>query len=187
MGRYDNGCLLKTNLTKAEACGYSLKQITDIYLANYKEVESALKESATFEGWEVTAVTGTNKWYHIEPAKDSTSYNDDLVIGGNGSKYRTHSMTFSFNGAYDAEMAEALDMLSLGRFCAVLHTSDGNYIMMGRLTGLEATAASSLSEAAADGQNGITITLECNTTEPVLPMSSAAYNAVLENIYEAGA
>lgn len=175
MGRYDKDCLIKGNLTRAEACGYSLKQITDIYLANYKEVDSALKESATFEGWEITGVTGNCTWYHIEPAKDSTSYNDDLVIGGNGSKYRTHSMTFSFNGQYDADMAEALDMLSLGRFCAILHTSDGGYIMMGRLTGLEATAASSLSEAAADGQNGITVTLECNTTEPVLPLGVGVF------------
>lgn len=171
-------CLLNQNLTKTEFCGYSLKQITDIYLANYEEVETSI--AVDEEGYTVTAatVTGESKWYHIEPAKDSSSYNDDLVVGGNGSKYRTHTMTFSFNSAYSADLAKALDALSLGRFVAVLKLSDGNGIMLGRLTGLEASAASSLSEAAADGQNGITITLECNTTEPALPLNEAALDAV---------
>lgn len=182
MAKYDN-CLLNQNLTRKEFCGYSLKQISDIYLANYSDVKTTLKEDAedsTVDGYTVTDATleGTAKWYHIEPAKDSASYNDDLVIGGNGSKYRTHTMTFSFNSAYNEEVAEALDMLSLGRFVAVLKLSDGNGIMLGRLTGLEASAASSLSEAAADGQNGITITLECNTVEPALVMGDAALKTV---------
>ena len=180
-------CLLTKGLTrKGGICNYSLKQINEIYLANYSDVETKISPDEA-DGYTVKTITGTAKWYKFEPAKDTSSYNDDLVIGGNGSKYRTHTMTFSFNGSYDASVAEILDNLSLGKFVAVLKLSDDSAIMLGRMTGLEASAASSLSEAAADGQNGITITLECNTTEPVLPMSSAAYNAVLENIYEANA
>lgn len=181
----DTTCLLNKGLTSADFCGYSLKQITDIYLANYTEVGTELTtatgEALGDSGYEIEAITGTTTWYHIEPAKDSSSYNDDLVIGGNGSKYRTHTMTFSFNSAYGAEIAQALDKLSLGRFVAVLKLSDGNGIMLGRLTGLQASSASSLSEAAADGQNGITITLECNTVEPALPLSAAALNTVIES------
>ena len=177
MAKYEN-CLLNQNLTRTEFCGYSLKQISDIYLANYQNVSTDLSTDSTtgtslVSGYTVTGTTLENddKWYHIEPAKDSSSYNDDLVVGGNGSKYRTHTMTFSFNSEYNENVAQALDMLSLGRFVAILKLSDGNGIMLGRLTGLEASAASSLSEAAADGQNGITITLECNTTEPALVVS----------------
>ena len=179
----DTSCLLSKSLTKQNFCGYALKQITDIYLANYTQVGTELTTAAGSSigdsGYIVSGITGDTQWYHIEPAKDSSSYNDDLVIGGNGSKYRTHTMTFSFNSAYSEEVAQALDKLSLGRFVAVLKLSDGNGIMLGRLTGLEASSASSLSEAAADGQNGITITLECNTVEPALPLSSAALNTVM--------
>lgn len=184
MAKYEN-CLLNQNLTKTEFCGYSLKQITDIYLANYSEVGAELTtaegEAISESGYVVDAITGNTAWYRIEPAKDSSSYNDDLVIGGNGSKYRTHTMTFSFNSAYSEDVAKALDMLSLGRFVAVLKLSDGNGVMLGRLTGLQASAASSLSEAAADGANGINITLECNTVEPALPLSKAALDKVMKS------
>lgn len=179
-------CLLNRNLTREDFCGYSLKQITDIYLANYSQVGAELTTSAGGavgeSGYIISNITGDTKWYHIEPSKDSSSYNDDLVVGGNGSKYRTHSMTFSFNSAYNEELAAVLDQLSLGKFVAVLKLTDGNAIMLGRMTGLEASAASSLSEAAADGQNGINVTLECNTTEPALPLSTEALTAILGNI-----
>ena len=113
MAKYDNGCLLSQNLTKEDFCGYSLKQITDIYLANYSQVGAELTTAEgtaiSESGYVVSAITGDTAWYRIEPAKDSSSYNDDLVIGGNGSKYRTHTMTFSFNSAYNENVAKALD------------------------------------------------------------------------------
>lgn len=185
-------CLLNSGLKKSQVCGYSLKQINEIYLANFAEADSLGITVATPTGdtdsttdiYTVTAVSGATKWYKFEPAKDTSSYNDDLVVGGNGSKYRTHSMTFSFNGKYSALVAEVLDELSLGKFIAVLKLTDGSGIMLGRLTGLEASAASSLSEAAADGQNGITVTLECNTVEPALPMSQDALDAVIATTRE---
>ena len=183
-------CLLNRNLTKADFCGYSLKQITDIYLANYQHVGAELTTaggSAIGEsGYIVKTISGDTVWYRIEPAKDTASYNDDLVIGGNGSKYRTHALTFSFNSAYDEHVADALDKLSLGRFVAVLKLSDGNAIMLGRLTGLQASTASSLSEAAADGANGINIVLDCNTVEPALPLSQEALAKIMGSVGEDG-
>ena len=172
-------CLLNSGLKRTDTCGYSLKQIVEIYLANYGEVDTEAVSFGENDIYTVTGVSGTAKWYKFEPAKDTSSYNDDLVVGGNGSKYRTHTMTFSFNGAYNKTVAEVLDDLSLGKFIAVLKLSDGSAIMLGRLTGLEASAASSLSEAAADGQNGITVTLECNTTEPALPVSKEALAVIV--------
>ena len=182
MANDNKKCLLNKGLTREDVCGYSLKQIVDIYLANYSEVESTITQGE--DGYTVASITGTAKWYKFEPAKDTSSYNDDLVVGGNGSKYRTHTMTFSFNGAYSATVAEVLDDLSLGKFVAVLKLSDGSAIMLGRLTGLEASAASSLSEAAADGQNGITVTLECNTTEPALPVDKTALDSIVATTTE---
>lgn len=177
MANDNKKCLLNKGLTRDDVCGYSLKQINEIYLANYSDVESEIASSE--DGYTVASITGTAKWYKFEPAKDTSSYNDDLVIGGNGSKYRTHTMTFSFNGSYNASVAEVLDKLSLGKFVAVLKLSDDTAIMLGRMTGLEASAASSLSEAAADGQNGITVTLECNTVEPALPVDKTALASIV--------
>ena len=177
-------CLLTKGLTREGGiCNYSLKQINEIYLANYSDVETKISPDEA-DGYTVKSITGTAKWYKFEPAKDTSSYNDDLVIGGNGSKYRTHTMTFSFNGSYDAGVATVLDNLSLGKFVAVLKLSDGSAIMLGRMTGLEASAASSLSEAAADGQNGITVTLECNTVEPALPVAKDALDSIVATTKE---
>lgn len=173
-------CSIDKNLTKADFCGYSLKQIVNIYLANFADVnESGIAVTLGDDGYSVSTITATiKKFAKIEPTKDTASYNDDLVIGGNGSKYRTHTITFGFNGAYNADLAAVVDELSLGKFVAVLELSDGSAIMLGRSTGLEASAVSSLSEAAADGQNGITVTLSANTTESALVVSPTALAAV---------
>lgn len=169
-------CLLNKALLRADACGYSLKQIVNVYLANFNEGSgdnAPTKGSVTVDtdGYTVKSVSGD--FFKIEVAKDSASYEDSLAIGGNGSKYRTHSLTFSVNGAYKATIAEAVDDLSLGKFIAILELSDGGFIVLGRLTGLEATVVTSLSEAASDGQNGINVTLECATNEPALPLDDS--------------
>ena len=175
----DTTCLLSKNLTKEDFCGYSLKQITDIYLANYTQVGTELTTAAGSaigeSGYIVSGITGETKWYHVEPAKDSSSYNDDLVIGGNGSKYRTHTMTFSFNSAYSEDVAQVLDKLSLGRFVAVLKLSDGNGIMLGRLTGLEAETATL---SGGGDTNGLQIVLSANVTESAVPLSAGAIATV---------
>ena len=167
-------CNLNKNLTKADFCGYSLRSVNAIYLANFED--SGVKLTVAEDGYEVTAATGT--WYKVTPAKDTTSYNDDLVVGGNGAKYRTHTLSFSFNGTYDKNLAEILDSLSLGKYIAVLDLSDGTAVALGRTVGLEASAASSLSEAAADGNQGLQITLEANVAESALPVNATAMESI---------
>lgn len=174
-------CVINKNLKKSDFCGYSLKQIVKIYLANFNDMGNV---TLAEDGYTVSGVSTGATFYEVEPAKDTSSYNDDLNVGGNGSKYRTHSVTFSFNGAYSADLAAIVDELSLGKFVAVLKLSDGSAIMLGRVTGLEASAVSSLSEAAADGANGINVTLDANTTEPALPVSPAALTAIESQVYE---
>ena len=168
-------CLLNKNLTKTDFCGYSLNQIVTIYLANYEDTTVKVTLGSD-NAYEVTAVEG--KWYSIAPAKDTASYEDSLVVGGNGAKYRTHSMTFSFNGTYNADLAAALDSLSLGKFIAVLKLTSGSAIMLGRTVGLEAESASSLSEAAADGNNGIQVTLSANVVEAALVVKPTALESI---------
>ena len=171
-------CLLSNDILKSTVCGYSLKQITELYLANFADVTS-VEVGAPDEGEggvEVKTITmaASKKFYKIEPEKDSATYNDDLMVGDGGSKYRSTTITWNIGGQYTPQMVDVLDALSLGRYIIVARLSDGTYIMFGRLTAMEANAASLQSAAEATGFNGITVTFNNNTTESPIPLSAAA-------------
>lgn len=175
-------CLLNRDRLRSTACGYSLNQVVDIYLANKDDVTSieiGKPESmtgATDCGQEVTAITlaASKKFYHIEPSKDSASFTDALTVGDSGSKYRVQTLNFSIGGDYDAAAVCDIDALSLGRFVAVAKLSSGNYILLGRNVPLEATQADLIGSADATGFNGIQVVLSANTTEPAYPLSAEA-------------
>lgn len=173
-------CKLNRNLLRTDSCGYSLPEVKDIYLANYVDVE----ESALGEGADdceiITAITMVSgkTFYHIEPAKNSVSFTDELVVEDNGNKYRTQTLTFNPSGKYDACMHDVLDALSLGRFFCVVKTADGEYLALGRLTGLEASAAT---VSGGGDTNGMTITLSENVTESATPLGEAAIAVVTNN------
>ena len=175
-------CLLNNDILKSNTCGYSLKQIVELYLANYDDVTS-VEVGAPDEGnggVEVKAITlgSTKKFYRVEPEKDSATYNDDLMVGDGGSKYRSTTITWNIGGAYTPQMVDVLDALSLGRYIIVARLSDGTYIMFGRLTPMEANAVSLQSAAEATGFNGITVTFNNNTVESPVPLSTAAITAL---------
>ena len=166
-------CKLTKDILKSGVCGYSLKQIVDLYFANYEDVTStALGET----GNTVKTITmkPEAKFYHVEPNKDSASFEDALQMGDAGSRYRATTLTFSYGGKYDANAVDALDAFSLGRFMAAAKLSDGTWVLFGRLTPLEANAASFTSAAEATGFNGQQITLTNNTVESPLPLEETA-------------
>lgn len=170
-------CVLNRDLLRTSSCGYSLPEVKDIYLANFIDVTS---DTGNTSGGcqQVTAITLANdaSFYHIEPAKNSVTFTDELVVEDNGNKYRTHTLTFNVTGKYDECMSEALDALSLGRYFAVVATADGEYLVLGRLTGLEASAATL---SGGGDTNGISVTLSANVTESAYALSEAAINKVL--------
>lgn len=175
-------CKLAKDILKSTACGYSLKQIVDLYLANYEDITATTVGKPTEgEGVEVKTITLANqaKFYHIEPAKDTATYTDSLQVGDGGSKYRQTEITWNIAGAYTPEMVDVLDALSLGKYVIVARLSDGSYIMFGRLTPLESTVASLTSAAEATGFNGITVTFNNSTVESALPLSAEAIQTVL--------
>lgn len=175
-------CKLAQDILKSTACGYSLKQIVDLYLANYEDVTaSTIGKPSEGEGVEVKTITlaASSKFYHIEPAKDSATFTDSLQVGDGGSKYRQTEISWNIAGAYTPEMVDVLDALSLGRYVIVARLSDGNYTMFGRLTPMEATVASLTSAAEATGFNGIQVTFQNSTVESPLPLSDEAVNTVL--------
>lgn len=170
-------CALNKDLLRTETCGYSLPEVKDIYLANYADVTASAIASDSGNCEEVTSITITSgaQFYHIEPAKDSVNFTDELVVEDNGNKYRTHTLTFNVAGKYDACMHTVLDALSLGRYFAVVATADGEYLALGRLTGLEAETATL---SGGGDTNGITVTLSANVTESAIPLNDAAIAVV---------
>lgn len=175
-------CKLSQNILRTSNCGYSLPEIVDIYLANYADV-TATGLSAETCGESVTSITmatdaetsAETKFYHIEPAKGSASFEDALVVEDNGNKYRTHTLTFNVTGSYTSCMHQNLDDLSLGKYVAVVKTAEGTYLMLGRITGLEAETATL---SGGGDTNGLQIVLSANVTESAIPVTGEAINKV---------
>ena len=173
-------CKLNKDLLKSNSCGYSLPEVKDIYVANFEDVTSAslVEDCVSGSGVTVDAITLKEgaKFYHIEPAKNSVTFSDSLVVEDNGNKYRTHSLTFTLTGKYDKDMVCAVDALALGRFFVVVKTADGEYLALGRTVGLE---ASEQSIQGGGDTNGITVTLTNNVTESAVPLGATAIETVI--------
>lgn len=170
-------CKLQKNLTKGDNCGYSLPEVKDIYVANFIDITAApvaydCSTGVSISG--ITAATTADTFYHIEPAKNSVTFTDELVVEDNGNKYRTHTITFNLSGKYDKDMVCPVDALALGRFFVVVVTADGEWLALGRNTGLEASAQSI---AGGGDTNGVTVTLSANVTESATPLND---NAITE-------
>ena len=166
-------CKLTKDILRTVICDYSLKQIVDLYFANYEDVTSTTL-GETGNTVKTIVMKNEAKFYHVEPNKDSASFEDSLQIGDAGSKYRATTLTFSYGGAYDGDAVDALDAFSLGRFVAAAKLSDGTWVLFGRLSPLEANAASFTSSAEATGFQGQQITMANNTTESPLPLEETA-------------
>lgn len=163
-------CSLNKNLLRTNTCGYSLPEVKDIYIANYADVLESDVDYDCTSGVTLTGMTSGVTFYHIEPAKNSVTFTDELVVEDNGNKYRTHTITFNLTGKYDKDMVCPVDALALGRFFVVVATADGEYLALGRTAGLEASAQS---VAGGGDTNGVTVTLSANVTEAAIPVSEA--------------
>ena len=178
-------CTLNTNLLRTSSCGYSLPEIVDIYLVNRDSLSgdpTVQYGTGTSIGCdEITAVElkDGKKVYHVEPARNSASFEDTLVVEDAGNKYRNASVTFNVTGVYNACMHGALDALALGRYFVVIKTADGNYLGMGRISPLEAETATL---AGGSDNNGLQIVLSGNIAESPLPLSAEAVTALLAKV-----
>ena len=176
-------CKLNRNLTKTTSCGYSLPEIVDLYLINYEDFsgDTPAISADTDGGCEaITAISsGAVSVYHVEPSKNSASFEDTLVVEDNGNKYRNASITFNVAGTYDACMHGSLDALALGRYFVVVKTADGNYLGFGRIAPLEAETATL---AGGSDTNGLQIVLSGNIAESPLPLSAGAVTELLSKV-----
>lgn len=172
-------CKLNKNLLRSNSCGYALPEIVDLYLINYEDLSATTIgniDEGTCEGIASVTLTTGSKVYHIEPAKNSASFEDTLVVEDSGARYRNASVTFNVTGTYSACMHEALDALSLGRYFVVVKTADGNYLGMGRISPLEAETATL---SGGGDTNGLQIVLSGNIAESPMPLSATAVETIL--------
>lgn len=172
-------CALNQDLTRNRICGYSLPEIVDIYVANYEDLSGTPRTAVTSGGCEsISGITLNEnaKFYHIEPARNSASFEDTLVVADSGDRYRNASITFTVTGVYDACKHAALDALSLGRYFVVVKTADGNYLGFGRMSPLEAETATL---AGGSDTNGMQIVLSGNIAESPMPLDEGAITTVL--------
>lgn len=172
-------CSISKNILKSTHCGYSLPQVSDVYLIDYNSIVVGITDDASGED-EISGLTPATgaSFYHIEPNKDSTEFSDTLASGSSGNKYRVVTLSFSVGGSYTKEMHAFLDGISLGRYFAIVKTPEG-YLGLGRQTGVEASAADL--QGGTDN-NGISVTLTCNQAESSMSLTSGAVEQLLQNV-----
>lgn len=170
-------CKLSKDILKADSCGYALKQIVTLYIANFDDVTEAALGT---KGNTVATITmkGDAKWYQVQPNKNSASFEDTLGIADGGGHYRIPSVTFSYSGNYDGDAVDTLDAISLGRFMVAAQLSDGQTILFGRLAPMEASVATLSAAAEATGAQGVTATLTADSNEAPLPLEEAAIKVI---------
>lgn len=164
-------CNLATNITKAK-CSYDVAGVAAIYLINFDRKN---KFDDELSKGHVTAVelVGDKKVYKVDFQKDTASFTDELAEGGNGGKYRTHTLNFSI-GELDYKKLNAGDALSLGKFTAVVVNRDEKCFVLGRKNGLSATSFNYESGAADADAKGWTVVMAGSETEiaPILEAES---------------
>lgn len=140
------GCKLTKSLDN-KACEYAIAGARAVYLANFYtpvEGEAAVENAIAYEynadGY-ISAIhlpTGES-FYEIAGENNTVSFTDTLLAGGNGGKYRQHTVNAVLN-QLDVDVLNEGDALSLGRFIAVVIDNAGRTIVLGRTGGLSAPA-----------------------------------------------
>ena len=171
-------CLLNDDLLKSNLCGYSLGEIARIYLANYEDVSATTLDTSGGTAVDTITMVSGATFYKIDPAKNSATWTDELVVADSGAKYRTHTVSFNVIGSYTPKWADIVDALALGKYVAVIKRSDGVYVMLGRTAGLEATVATIGGSSDDSVVNGLQVTLTANAAEIALPLNQTAIDVV---------
>lgn len=152
------GCTLTQNITKVK-CNYSVAGVKAIYLINYDSAHKYTKGTGE-KANEINKIELANsaKAYKVDFADGTASFTDDLAQGGNGGKYRTHTVNFTIDD-YDYKVLNEGDALSLGKFTVVVVDKSGRTVILGRNNGLSATSFNYASGAADADATGWTVVM----------------------------
>lgn len=167
------GCLITKSLN-SRRCEYAVSGARFLYLANFypaAEGDAAQGGVITYKtdasGYisKIYLPTGES-FYEIKGEDNTISFQDALVEGGNGCKYRLHTVNAVLN-QFDIDALNEGDALSLGRFIAVVIDAAGRVVVLGRTGGLAAPAGGFdyNSGAATTDSTGWTILLQGGSME----------------------
>lgn len=167
------GCKLTQNLGNKN-CEYAVAGLVLTYLANfYPPVVSAvavpgrIAYTVDADGYisDIILPTGES-FYQLDGSAGTMSFTDALLAGGNGGKYRQHTLNAVIN-QHDIDILNEADALSLGRFIAVGVKPDGSNVLLGRTGGLAAPAGGfDYNSGAADADaSGWTLILQGSSME----------------------
>jgi hypothetical protein len=155
-------CKLQSNITK-ECCHYRLAGVKSLYLINF-DAENKFERDANGAITKIELADKNLKAYKIDFADGTASWTDELAMGGNGGKYRTHTANFTI-GEYTYNIINQSNALNLGRFTAIVSDKSGRSVCLGRSNGLSATSFNYASGAADADANGWTVVLSGAETE----------------------
>lgn len=174
------GCKLTKNLGN-KTCGYALAGARAIYLANFYTAvggTARVPNAIAYEFAPDGTIVGIHlpvgeQFYKITAEQNTPAFNDALLVGGNGGKYRQHTLNATVN-QLDVAILNEGDALSLGRFIAVVVDNAGRVVLLGRTSGLTAPAGGFdyNSGAAEADATGWTLVLQGVSTEIVKVLKS---------------
>lgn len=136
-----------TKSLNGKNCEYAVAGASKMYAANwYPPIEGEAKTanviaySKDTDGYiDGIFLPGEEEWYEIKSEDNTLSFSDALLVGGNGSKYRQHTVNGVLN-QYDIDVLNEGDALSLGRFVYAVVDKAGVTRILGRTGGLGAPA-----------------------------------------------
>lgn len=146
------GCKLTQNITR-EKCAYDVAGVVALYLMNHDR-----STKYEIESGRIKDITTDAKVYKVDFAKDTASFTDELAEGGNGGKYRTHTVNFTISDLSYKKINPG-DALSLGKFTVVAVDKNQNCFVLGRNNGLSATSFNYESGAADADAKGWTVVM----------------------------
>jgi hypothetical protein len=122
------------------------------------------------------------KFYEIGGENNTISFTDTLLAGGNGGKYRQHTLNVVLN-KFDVDVLNEGNALSLGKFIAIVVDNAGRIVLLGRTGGLSAPAGGFdyNSGAAEADATGWTVVLQGSSKEIGQLLSDAS---VITPIYQ---
>jgi hypothetical protein len=181
-----------TKSLNGKVCEYAVAGASKAWFANWfppvvgaTAVEGAIAYRVDTDGYVDKITLPTDEvFYEVLSADNTLSFSDGLLQGGNGGKYRQHSVNAVLN-QYDIDVLNEGDALSLGKFIVVVLDNAGRYVLLGRTSGLKAPAGGFdyTSGAAEADANGWTI-VQQGTSKEIAPLVKDMAVLTAAGIYE---
>lgn len=139
-------CKLTKSLN-GKVCEYAVAGASQVWFANWYPpvtgavaVVGAIAYQTDVDGYvDKITLPGTEEFYEVLSSDNTLSFSDTLLAGGNGGKYRQHTVNAVLN-QYDIDVLNEGDALSLGKFIVVALDNAGRLVLLGRTNGLKAPA-----------------------------------------------